>query len=61
MSSDTAYGVATDVRFRAVGIGLVIRSMCMGCQKSRPAVGGKGKPGVRWRCAHCVAEKGAKS
>ena len=56
MSSDTAYGVVTDVRFVAVGVGLDIRMLCMGCGKTRTTQGSKGK-GVRLRCAVCVAAK----
>lgn len=50
-----------DVGFLPVGPGLHIPRHCMGCDKSRSQVGGKGGPGPRWRCAACVAEKQARA
>lgn len=56
MSSDTAYGVVTDVRFRAVGVGLDIRWNCFGCGQMRPTLGSKGA-GVHKRCAVCLVAR----
>jgi hypothetical protein len=50
-----------DVAFRPVGVGLVIRAHCMGCNQHRLQAGGQGKPGPRWRCAACVAAKAARA
>jgi len=49
-----------DVAYRPSGTGMLIRAHCMGCGKSRAQAGGRGKPGPRWRCAVCVAEKAAR-
>lgn len=50
-----------DTLFRPVGLGLQIKANCMGCGKARPQAGGKGRPGPRWRCSHCVAAAEAKA
>ena len=59
MSSDTAHGTHTDVRFVAVGVGLDIRMRCMGCGLARTTQGSKGK-GIRQRCGVCVAARDAR-
>ena len=59
MSRDTAYGVISDVRFRAVGVGLDIRWNCFGCGQMRPTLGSKGA-GVHKRCASCVVARDAR-
>jgi hypothetical protein len=56
MSSENGYGTAVDVRFRAVGMGMVVRMRCMGCGQSRDRTGAKGV-GIRQRCAVCLAAK----
>ena len=56
MSSETGYGNAADVRFRAVGVGLDIRWNCFGCGQMRPTLGSKGA-GVHKRCGVCVAAR----
>lgn len=56
MSSDTAHGALTDVRFRAVGVGLDIRWRCFGCSQVRPTLGSKGA-GVHKRCSVCIAAR----
>lgn len=48
---------ARDMAFRPVGMGMSILANCMGCNRARPQMGGKGKPGPRWRCSSCVAAK----
>lgn len=50
-----------DVGFRPAGPGMTIYASCMGCNQRRPQAGGKGKPGPRWRCSHCVAAAEAKA
>lgn len=56
MSSDTAHGTTTDVRFVAVGVGLDIRWQCFGCGQKRPTLGSKGA-GVFRRCGVCVVAR----
>ena len=56
MSADTAHGNRADVRFVAVGVGLDIRMLCMGCGQARTTQGSKGK-GIRLRCGVCVAAR----
>jgi len=50
-----------DVAFKPAGVGLTLRLHCMRCDQWHLPIGGKGKPGPRWRCAGCVAAKQARA
>ena len=55
-----SHNAPRDVGFKPAGVGLTLKAGCMGCGQWRLQIGGKGRPGARWRCSVCVAAKQAR-
>lgn len=56
-----SHNAPRDVGFKPAGVGLAPRLHCMRCDQWRLPIGGKGRPGPRWRRASCVAAKLARA